>query len=127
MGGLLSLFFLKSIAISAVNGNKRCDPIFKDPDHNSFSEGLYRLYFPPPAISSDSAPLLTVGTRDKRSPSRMAPNEAFIWCVLRHLHVAVPLPYPGAHNADAPPFQLVRCAQIQFGVCRCLLRSHQVN
>lgn len=26
-------------------------PIFKDPDHNSFSEGLYRLYSPPPPTS----------------------------------------------------------------------------
>lgn len=53
--------------------------------------GCILLLPPPPAILSHSAPLLTVGMRDKRSPSRMGPNESFIWCVLRRRCVAVPL------------------------------------
>lgn len=57
---------------------------------------------PPPAILSDSAPLLTVGMRDKRSPSRMGPNESFIWRVLRQRCVAVP-PLPQARPTRLLP------------------------
>lgn len=59
--------------------------------------GCVFLLSPPHAILSDSAPLLTVGMRDKRSPSRMGPNESFIWHVLRRRCVAV-LPLPQTHT-----------------------------
>lgn len=82
--------------------------------------GCSLLLPPPPAILSHSAPLLTVGTRDKRSPSRMGPNESFIWCVLRRRCVAAPLPSRRAQLG-------FRGLRLQFGVCQCLLRSHRVN
>lgn len=125
---LLLLWWLMSSL--EVNGNKGHNHIYKDPQHNSFSEGLQGLFCFSSTILSPTVWLFSLLTLfefwDKHPSSKNWTKLVFyLVCFKGMLCHHACLLNARSCNVDVPSCWLVWFAQIPFSDCQCLFRSHK--